>query len=248
MRRATTIGLIGLVLLLSAARPASAQWRIIKWLEELSGPGHMVVQQLEIRFGCRWKDQPEQGKEREAFSESMRKAPLSRRLIFCDLNSTPREDASKYKGQPALESVHSFFTVTGTAKWFTGTGTNPLEYPPDTKKAHPTVWGLSGGWAYRLSEVTDLGFTAGFLRLSGRTETTTTAFVSDLYTVLRPLATLGPRWDQLIEVRLVAQVFPKGFTLADFGADSGSLNGEFEIITQVGIAVNIPVIVRAFKK
>ena len=43
MRRAMTTGLIGLAILLGIARPASAQWNIIKWLEELSGPGHFVL-------------------------------------------------------------------------------------------------------------------------------------------------------------------------------------------------------------
>jgi len=230
MRRATTIGLIGLVLLLGAARPASAQWRIIKWLEELSGPGDLVVNQIDVPFGCRGKD------------KSLDWLP------FCDQKFFPLAAASKSDRLTAWKSVRWFFVGTVTLPWFTGTGTNPLDYPPGEGEAHASVWGLSGGWAYRVSEVTDVGISAGFLQLSGSTAKNTNKFVTDFYTVIRPLAALNSRWEQAIELRLGAQVFPQGFTLEDFGATGGSLTGEAETITQIGIRFNVPVIFKALKR
>jgi hypothetical protein len=232
MRRATTIGLIGLVLLLGAARPASAQWRIIKWLEELSGPGDFVVNQIDVPFGCRGKDQKD---------ESLDWRP------FCDQNLFPRTAASESARQTAWKSVRWFFTGTVTFPWFKGTGTNPLDYPLGEEKEHVKVWGLSAGWVYRVSEVTDLGVSTGFLSLAGSTEKSTKKWATDLYTVIRPLATLSPRWEQAIEVRLAAQLFPQGFENDDFGANGETLSGKGEIITQFGISFNVPVIYRATK-
>jgi len=59
MRRATASVLIGLAIVLGSARPASAQWGIIKWLEGLSGPGHFTMWSVESHFGCIKKAQPE---------------------------------------------------------------------------------------------------------------------------------------------------------------------------------------------
>ena len=233
MRRAVASGLIGLAILLCAARPASAQWKIIKWLEELSGPGNFVVNQIDVPLGCRLKDQKD---------KSLDWHP------FCDQNLFPRAGTSESDRQRAWKSVRWFLVGTVTFPWFTGTGTNPLDYPPGEKKEHVTVWGASGGWVYRVSEVTDLGVSTGFLSLSGSTEETTKKWVTDLYAVVRPLATLNSRWEQAIEVRLGAQLFPQGFINKDFGATGDTLTGKAEIITQVGIGFNVPVIVRALKK
>ena len=48
MRRLTGTGLIALTILLCFARPASAQWDFLKWLEELSGPGHFVMNGVDV--------------------------------------------------------------------------------------------------------------------------------------------------------------------------------------------------------
>jgi hypothetical protein len=118
-------------------------------------------------------------------------------------------------------------------------GNEPLEYPPGEKKAHVTALGLTGGWVYRLSAVTDVGVAAGSMRFSGSTAKSFSKFITDFYTVIRPLSTLGSRWDQALEVRLEASWFPQGFTLDDFGATSGSLNGKTELMTQFGINLNL---------
>ena len=232
MRKATTICIIGLTFLLCAPRPASAQWKIIKWLEELSGPGHLVVQQIDVPIGCRWRDDKQ---------EALDWRP------FCDQNLFPRPGTSESDRQTAWKRVRSFFVGTVTLPWFKDTGTNPLDYPPDVQKARSTAKGVSFGWVYRVSEVTDLGATAGKLWLSVSTAEPTSKWVIDLYAVMRPLATLDSAWEQAIEVRLGAQVFPEGFTDSDFGANPGTLNGKKETITQIGIAFNVPVIFRATK-
>ena len=232
MRRASVIGLIGLAIVLCAARPASAQWGIIKWLEELSGPGKVVVQQFDLaHFGCRYKDQNQQPVKVDANE-------FEKNLV-CDSIPTQRAGAGPYANKPLWMSVESFFTVKLTTPWFTGTGTNPLGYPEGEKRENLRMWALTGGWTYRPSEYADLGVAAGPAWLSGSTTTTTTKFVTDFTVLIRPLVKMGPRWNQAIGVSLTAQWFPEGFTLEDFGATSGPLDGRTEFITQIGLKLNL---------
>ena len=244
MRQASVIGLMGLAIVLCAARPASAQWAIIKWLEELSGPGKVMVQRIDLaHFGCRWKDQP-RGKDATAFNASVARTNSLERALVCDSNPFQRGGVGYYADKPLWKSVESFFTVNLTAPWFTGTGTNPLEYPEGEARENLRFWSLTGGWTYRPSEYADLSVAAGPAWLSSSTTKTTTKFVTDFGVLIRPLVKMGRRWDQTVGVLLSAQWFPEGFTLQDFGATAGSLDGRSEFITQVGVTINIYNLVR----
>jgi hypothetical protein len=242
MRRATASGLIGLVFLLCTPRPASAQWGIIKWLEELSGPGRIVVNQLDIHFGCRWKDQPQKptGSTDDPFKKALRTAPVLPDLA-CDQNPFPRKsDGTRYADAALWKSVHHYYIVGVTLPWFKGTGTNPLDYAPGTKKDHLSVYGLTGGVAYRLSSVTDLAVVGGVMHFSSSTTTGFETSIIDPHIVIRPFATLAPKWEQAVAVRLDAVWFPQGFTLDDFGATGGSpMSGKSELVTEIGIQINV---------
>jgi hypothetical protein len=111
------------MLVLASARPASAQWDIIKWLEELSGPGHLILNHFDLRVGCRWKEQPEVQPQAGDFAALVWTAPAGVPAVLCDQNPITRKDGT-YAGQALWKSVQSFFTVGITAPWFTGTGTN----------------------------------------------------------------------------------------------------------------------------
>jgi len=226
MRRAMTTGLIGLALLLTAARPASAQWNIIKWLEELSGPGHFVLNGAEVHLGCQLK-----GQANAETQTAATQGPAILRGLFCDQNlTTPKGSTTQ-----VWKEVRYFFAVLAAG----GTGTNPLGYPAGEKKDKVSAWTITGGPVYRLSAATDLGASVGFVRFSGSTTRSFNKFVVDPYVVIRPLVLLDHKWEQLLGVRLDATWYPQGFTLEDFGAISGPLNGDGEVIFQIGLVVNL---------
>ena len=233
MRRATTTGLIGLAILLATAQPASAQWDWIKWLEELSGPGHFVLYGGETHVGCQFKTLGD-AKTNSELQAQARTGPAILRGLFCDQN--PREvTLSPTNTTHVWKQVRSFWSIMSAY----GTGTNPLDYPAGEKREKTTAWTLTAGPVYRVSAVTDLGASVGVVKFSGSTAKSFNKLIVDPYIVIRPLALLNSEWEQTFAVRLDATWFPQGFTLEDFGATAGPLNGKTEVIFQIGLMVNV---------
>ena len=222
MRRAMTTSLIGLALLLTAARPASAQWNIIKWLEELSGPGKFTMYGGEVHFGCNYP--------RGVDAES-NQGPKAFRALFCDQNPTPAGSGRVW------EQAHLFWT----AQLAGGTGSNPLGFDQqDEARDRAWVWSVGAGPSYRICSVVDTGVTLNYTFLSASKTEWTSQVSIEPHVVIRPLANAkvpeGLR--QYFGVRLGYSIFPKGFTLDDFGADTGSLDGKAEGVFTVAFVFN----------
>jgi len=219
MRRAMTTGLIGLAILFGIARPASAQWNIIKWLEELSGPGYFVLYGGEVHVGCKFD---------KVDSKITATGPKALRVLFCDQNPTVVDSSRVW------ERTRFFWAIQGAV----GSGSNPLDYPPGEKKNNVSAWTLSAGPVYRLGSAADVGTSLGFAQFAGSTVKSTTKVVIDPYVVIRPLVRWKDDLKQYFAVRINATVFPQGFTQEDFGATAGPLKGEAEVILQVALVFN----------
>lgn len=214
MRRLTCTGLIALAILVGFARPASAQWSLLKWLEELSGPGDFVMNGVDVALYCGPKTVS--AKNTEVYG-----------YLFCDRDPATWTDVKWAVGAQLL--------------W--GRGTNPLTYPSTvTKKEHVSAQSYAASLTYRVSRVTDVAADIGFVRFSGAEGIAFNKFVFDPYIAVRPLATFTDgRWERSFEIRFGALMFPQGFTLADFGADGGApLAGDAELITHLGFYVTVP--------
>ncbi len=223
MRRAMTTGLIGLAILFGIARPASAQWNIIKWLEELSGPGYFVLYGGEVHVGCDLFR-----KANKELDTAARTGPAALRKLFCDQNPTAVGSSRVW------EQTRLFLAVQGAV----GTGSNPLEYPAGEKKDRTWAWTLGAGPVYRFGPVADVGTSLGVAHFAGSKVESTSKFVIEPYVVIRPLAKGPDNLKQYFSVRLSASMFPQGFTLQDFGATAGSLNGEAETVFQIAFVFN----------
>lgn len=249
MRRISLIGVIGVAIVLASARPAFAQWGIIKWLEELSGPGPFWALVSEVHYPCFLRKPPDRSPDEKTKLDGLwdrrtvNPGKLKHRLwvpeFACD------QVTNMWKSHNPLEpsriatwkDVHSFITVGGA---YGGRGDNKLEYAdPGTKKNPAALWSyVYGGYTYRFSPVTDIGSSVGFITFSGSTVATSADKVAiDGFAVIRPLV-LNPKWERLeqfLDVRLGVTYYPQGFTLEDFGAIGGSeVNGKPEWKFNVG--------------
>ena len=97
-----------MTILLCFARPASAQWDFLKWLEELSGPGHFVMNGADVAVYCGPKTTSQSRTEIYHYA-------------FCDRDPATWNNVKWFVGAQLL--------------W--GRGTNPLTYRTTvTKKEH----------------------------------------------------------------------------------------------------------------
>ena len=215
-----TIGVIGMMSLLATARPASAQWNIIKWLEELSGPGYFVLYGGEVHVGCVFD---------KVDVKISGTGPKGLRVLFCDQNRTPVDSRQVW------EKTRFFVAIQAAG----GTGTNPLEYPAGEKKDRTSVFTFGGGPVFRLCPALDVGASVGVAKFSGSTSRSVTKAVIDPYVVIRPLVKAPEDLRQYFALRINATIFPQGFTLEDFGATAGSLDGKAEVVFQLGFVFNL---------
>ena len=218
MRRATVVGLIGLALTLLSARPASAQWSWIRWIQELSGPGDFILNGPTVTFGC--------------FLKNDVRAPVGPPYmhLFCD------------KGKD-WRNVERFMGVT----FALGDGTNPLQYPSTVEKLERVKGQLYvGTGAFRLIDGwIDVGASGGFMRFAGAREDSrdiwVTRFLVEPFVAVRPLAFLDKenvpldRLARAVELNAAVIIFPHGFRLSDFGAIAGpEWSGDLETIVRLG--------------
>jgi hypothetical protein len=203
MRRATAVGLIGLALVLLSARPASAQYDWIKWIQQLSGPGPFELQGVTVTFGC------VAGRKVPPVVTSDN--PPIYRYLFCDA-------ANNWK------SVTRFYAVT----FATGDGENNLTFPASVPKLERVSASIYlGTGAFRLHEAIDLGTSAGFMRFSGTPDKAVTKFVIVPYAGVRPFTVFKGSNKALdyikrgFEVKGGLIIFPQSFKLSDFGAIDG---------------------------
>ena len=217
MRRLTVTGLIALAILVGFARPASAQWSFLKWLEELSGPGPFHMNGLDAGFYCP-----------NAHARARLTDSHSDFRLFCDKEVGLFRDVKFYVG-------FSFLT---------GSGNNPLTYAgqPDDSNRSVSAQSYAAIVGYRVSRWADVATQVGAVHFSAE-GTGTDKFFFDPYVAVRPLAALnGPikdRFRDFVQVRFGVLLFPQGFTLADFGASGGPLTGKAEAVWHLGVLVDI---------
>src|SRR5262245_10788854 len=191
MRKALATILLALAGVAVSVRPASAQWDWLKWLEELSGPGHFVMWGPDVTLFCKTKAQP-------AGAQQITASPY--KYFECDKD--PRGTVPNWK------QVTSFYGV----RYLFGQGTNPLDYPSGvTKKSHTSAHFLSFQASRRSSSVTDLGAGVGFWRFAGAEDHAFNKVSVEGYAAVRPFATNSHRWlERFFELRVGAIVFPEG--------------------------------------
>lgn len=212
MRRLTGTGLIALALLVGFARPASAQWDLLKWLEELSGPGPFFVSGPEATFYC-------------PGAHARAKLDDKDFGLLCD------REAATFK--------HVKFYVGASVLW--GSGHNPLTYAgqPDNPHRSVSTQSYAGILGYRLWNWADVASQVGLAHFSAE-GTGTVKFFLDPYAAVRPLA-FCPKTksiERLVEARVGLLLFPQGFTLADFGATGGSLTGKAEFVWHLAFLID----------
>jgi len=228
MRRASATGLISMMILLCAARPAAAQWKIIQWLEELSGPGYFTMIGFESHLGCMEKG----GLLATEAKAALQEGPVLLRSFLCDQNPTTLAKANR----EAWKEVGLYFTV---AYAQSVAGNDPLDYPAGVSTQETSVKTFTGGAAYRMHDFVDAGGAVGVARFTGGTGKSFNATLLKPYVVFRPLARVrSAKWQQFVHVRLDFDVFPSGFHDSDFGATGNRLNGNAELVTTLVVGVD----------
>ena len=189
MRRLTGTGLIALTILLCFARPASAQWDFLKWLEELSGPGQFVMNGVDVAVYCRAQTR---------LSSEQGRLPLRllrSRSCHVEQHQVVRRRAAVVG--PRHESAD-------------------LSHDGHQKEHVSAQW-YAASITYRVSRVTDVAANIGFVRFSGAEGIAFNKFTFDPYISVRPLRgvdgwTIGtpgrtPLWRLDVPSRLHARGF-----------------------------------------
>jgi hypothetical protein len=216
MRRYASISLIVLGLVLASARPASAQWFILKWLENLSPPGKFLVNGVEFSMLCADKaptpEAMKAGDVRGATAVSKGR-PSDYRYLFCDRDPDNWHNVSRYYGLSVGFGRHE----------------NTFDYDASREKLdNVSIKTAIFTGAYRAHPAIDLGGGVGLIRFSGATTIAFNKLVVNPFIIVRPLA-VGVRrgqvlsskkkwWAQSLNVRAGWMLFPEGLTLGDFGA------------------------------
>jgi hypothetical protein len=199
MRRYVLIALTAVGLLLTAARPADAQWFFLKWLEELSPPGKFETTGLHVTMLC------VSDKETVSTTEwTERRTDM--KYLFCDRDPNTWKKVKGYYG----------FDVS------TGWGANNFTYPAGAEKLpHISVKTVSATGAARFNPWIDVGGSVGWARFSGQTGTAFNKTVLGGFVALHPLVGLAPKsnfWQRFLELRGGLYVLPEGLTLQNLGA------------------------------
>ena len=161
MRRLTFTGLIALAIIAGFARPASAQWSFLKWLEELSGPGPFHMNGFDVAFYC------PNAHARAALNDNH-----SDFRPFCDKEVGPFEDVKFYAG---FSFMH-------------GSGHNPLTYAvnPGDPNRRVSAQSYAAILGYRVSQVTDVGTQVGIARFSAEDRGTDKFFFDPVHRAQTP--------------------------------------------------------------
>src|SRR5262245_29771857 len=94
MRQAKAIFLLVLAVLLFSPGTASAQWSIIRWIQELSGPGPFLVKYgLDISVLCVPKENT-----KRADGPEMQGHPREYRWLFCDQERFEWRNVQRFYG------------------------------------------------------------------------------------------------------------------------------------------------------
>ena len=232
MRHAKATLLIVLAVLLFSPTRAFAQWDIIKWIQELSGPGPFEVDYgLDVSVACKPRDTP---RSEVTIPAEIPKNPDEYGWFFCDKRPHTWRNVQRFYG-----------FVLGK-----GDGNNNLVFPdgvPKNDKVGFSYFAFKGAW--RAHDMIDVGSLAGVHRFAGTPSVIVSRFVIDPYFSIRPLGLVGlhdkaaPRWKDIlarsIEVNFGVTFYPEGFTAGDFGAlrttNDTVLSGGAEAIAHWGV-------------
>ena len=230
MRHARAVVLLVLAVLLFSPTAAFAQWNIIRWIQELSGPGPFEVNYgLDINVLCVPKENT-----KRAEGTDMKGHPREYRWLFCDQERFEWRNVQRYYG----------FAVG------VGDGENNLVFP-DGVTGNPKVrlYYFAARGAWRPYPLVDVGALAGMHRFSARPGVVVSRFILDPYISLRPFGLVGKNerdkakdiLARLIEFNVGVTIYPEGFKVEDFGAISTKngtlLSGNAEAIPHVGLRI-----------
>jgi hypothetical protein len=221
MRRYVLIALTAVGMLLSAARPADAQWFFLKWLEELSPPGDFGNVGIHLTMLC-VPDSSDKTRSDQDFKTAWDTRRTDYKFLFCDRDPLTWKRIKRFYGMDLS----------------TGWGPNKLTYPAGAEPLpHITVQTVSATGGARLNSLFDAGGSVGFARFSGQTGTAFNKTMFNFYIAYRPFATNKPpppalTAEQLnlmgfkqrsVEIRFGMYFFPQGLTLANFGATGATV-------------------------
>jgi len=228
MRKASAAILLALAGIVFAPRPAFAQWDWLKWLEELSGPGHFIVNGVQVTFLCT-ADRPDL-----PIAQTLKSRPAAQQVFFCD-------SGRNWKHVKSFWGVYGGY---GRSNAHDGKPSNPFTFPagvtalPDVLLKTAAVTGT-----YRAHPMIDATFSVGFTNMTATPGVGVNKLTLDPSVVFRPLAwdkaDKDTWWERLIEFKVGVLLFPEGFVRQEFGATGGpDLSGKGESIWHVGFTFN----------
>jgi hypothetical protein len=204
--------------------PAVAQANIWSWLEELSGPGPFHGEMLWVPVVCYDKDQASKWhpclvrvttqKEEEIRAKTALPIPM---VVAVKIGWLRSDDGPRFKDLPATD--------------------------PDNQ-GKVAVLPVSGLFLFRLQRWLDVGFGAGFMRVSG--EGFDPIYRVSLVPVsasIMPLALnrnwQDHRWAYILRAEIESSYLPQGFKGIDFNNSRTSFKSGPEFLTRAGFVLDV---------